>query len=428
MLAEAHLKLSNLTACREQLLEALSLSGRPVPRSAVGLSIGLTSALLHELVFAARGPRLSIGAAEPSSATLLPAQLHQLRAEVAYFELDTLALLHSTFVGLREAAAFRPSRELANAHGTAAIVLGLLRLKRTSRRHLAAANEIAASAGHAPTIAYVQQLECVCASAVGDWETAERAITLAAEGYRRIGDLYRWHTTRMILAYQALHQGEFERIEHYLTETDERAMFPAGPLQLRIWFRTSELARANALAATRSTVTPSTNLVKEVQMLAEVADPSQALLCYGFAADALRIQGDFAGARRQAEFGLALLREHRPTTYFSLFGIVSIGEAFVSIAEHEVRSRHELRISAKLALHALKRFAFMVPIARPCVLLLEGRAAALEGSFPRARRRFGESVRRAGDLGMKGVESAARRALKRMDGNAANSKGDMGWA
>jgi class 3 adenylate cyclase len=428
MLAEAHLKLSNLTACRQQLLEALSLSGHPVPQSAVGLSIDLARAVLHDFIIGARARSAPVSTAKSYRATLLSAQLHQLRAEVAYFEHDTLALLHGTFVGLRHAGAVGPSRELATAHATAAIVTGLLRLQRMSRRHLAAASHSAASAGHAPTAAYVQHLACVCASAIGDWDSAERAIGLAAEGYRRVGDLYRWQSTRMILAYQALHRGEFEKIEHYLIEADERAMFPSGPLQLRIWFRTSELARANALTTMGMAVPPPTALVEEVQMLAEVADPSQALLCRGFAADALRIQKDFVGARRQAELGLAVLCEHRPTTYFSLFGIVSIGEAFVSIAEHEAIFSSELRRSAQLALRALKRFALIVPIARPCMLLLQGRAAVLEGRLPQARKRFGESMSRSANLGMKGVESRAGRALQRLDGTVANTQGDLGWA
>jgi hypothetical protein len=428
MLAEAHLKLSNLAACREQLLEALSLSGHAVPSGAVGLSIDLTRAVLHDLFSSARVQNASDCAAESTRATLLSAQLHQLRAEVAYFEHDTLALLHGTFVGLREAVELGPSRELANAHATAAIVTGLLRLHRMSRRHLAAANHSAVSTGHAPTAAYVQHLGCVCASAMGDWDSATRAIGLAAEGYRKVGDLYRWQSTRMILAYQALHQGEFERIGHYLREADERSIFPSGPLQLRIWFRTGELARANALTALGTGVHPTAALVEEVQMLAEVADPSQALLCHGFSADALRIRNDLVGARRQAERGLSVLCEHRPTTYYSLFGIVSIGEAFVSMAEHEASFNRELRRSARLALQALKRFALMVPIARPSALLLQGRAVSLDGHLPQARERVAEAMRRAAVLGMKGVEAAADRALKRMDGIVVNTQGDLGWA
>jgi hypothetical protein len=59
-------------------------------------------------------------------------------------------------------------------------------------------------------------------------------------------------------------------------------------------------------------------------LLADLADPSQALLCHGFVADALRLQGQWIAAERRALQGLAVMRAHRPTTYFSLLGMASI--------------------------------------------------------------------------------------------------------
>jgi class 3 adenylate cyclase len=309
MLAEAHLKLSELAKCRKHLLEALALVGQPLPHGTARMLVDLVHALL----------RTRITTAPAADGSLLTAQLHQMRAEVAYFEHDTLALLHGTFAGLRDALKCAPSRELASAHGTAAIIFGLLRLHHLSKHHAAAAIEVAAASGNAPTAAYVQHLKCVCASAIGDWNEAERTVQLAAEGYRRVGDQYRWQTTRMILAYQALHRGEFKQIKSYLDEADESSMFPGGPLQLRTWFRTVQLAHLNVEAVASATLPPKT-MIQEVQALGDVGDPSQALLCRGFAADALLLHREFAEARQQADLGLEILQRHRPTTYFSLFG------------------------------------------------------------------------------------------------------------
>ena len=298
--------------------------------------------------------------------------------------------MHGTFAGLRDALKCAPSRELASAHGTAAIVFGLLRLHRLSQRHAAAAIEVAAAAGNAPTAAYVQHLKCVCASAVGDWDEAERTVQLAAEGYRRVGDQYRWQSTRMILAYQALHRGEFKQIESYLEEADERSMFPGGPLQLRTWFRTVQLAHANTESAS-GTVVPAHALISEVQALGDLADPSQGLLCRGFAADAFLLQGNFAGARRDADLGLEILTRYQPTTYFSLFGIASIGNTFISLAELGVGNPNDLRECSRLALGGLKRFGLMVPLAKPCVLLQQGR-----NPFSRGRRNRGITTTASG--------------------------------
>jgi hypothetical protein len=350
-----------------------------------------------------------------------------LRAEVAYFEQDTLALLHGTFAGLRDALRCPASRELANAHGTAAIVFGLLRLHQLSDRHIAAAIKVAAAAGNAPTVAYVQHLKCVCASAIGNWDEAEGAVQVAAEGYRRVGDQYRWQSTRMILAYQALHRGEFEQIAAYLKEADERSIFPSGPLQLRAWFRTVQLGCLNTEVAA-GVALQSQILIREVQTLGDVTDPSQALLCRGFAADALLLQQDFTGARREADLGLEILQRHWPATYFSLFGIASIGSTFVSLAELGAGDSRELNQRGRVAVASLKRFGLLVPIAKPCILLQEGRMHLLKGDMIGASRRLHQARQRAADLGVKGVETAATRALDHANGKLTNYRGYLAWA
>jgi class 3 adenylate cyclase len=417
MLAEAHLKLSELARCREHLLEALALLGQPLPDGNVRVIVDLARALL----------RTQIAKPSPMGSSLLTAQLHQLRAEVAYFEHDTLALLHGTFAGLRDALRCPPSRELASAHGTAAIVFGLLGLHRLSQRHAKAAIEVAAASGNAPTAAYVQHLKCVCASAIGDWDEAERTVKLAAEGYRRVGDQYRWQTTYMILAYQALHRGQFNQIEAYLAEADEHSIFPGGPLQLRTWFRTVQLARANAGAMTGADLPPAA-LIREVQALGDTGDPSQALLCRGFAADALLLSRQLVRAREQADLGLDILQQHLPTTYFSLFGIVSIVSTFISLAELGGGNSRELHERGRFALARLRRFGVMVPIAAPCVLLQQGRMCLLKGDATGASRRLSRARRRAAELDMKGVEAAACRVLDRPDGRPIDDRGYLAWA
>jgi class 3 adenylate cyclase len=418
MLAEAHLKLSELARCREHLLEAFAVLGQPLPHGTVGMIVDLARALW-------RSSQLT--KPSPMGSSLLTAQLHQLRAEIAYFEHDTLALLHGTFAGLRDALKCPPSRELASAHGTAAIVFGLLRLHRRSQRHATAAIEVAAASGNALTAAYVQHLKCVCASAIGDWDEAERTVKLAAEGYRRVGDQYRWQTTYMILAYQALLRGQFNQIEAYLAEADEHSIFPGGPLQLRTWFRTVQLARANAGAIAGADVPPAA-LIREVQALGDVGDPSQALLCRGFAADALLLSRQLAQAREEADLGLDILQQHLPTTYFSLFGIVSIVSTFISLAELGAGNSRELHERGRLALARLRCFGAMVPIAAPCVLLQQGRMCLLKGHATDASRRLSRARRRAAELGMRGVEAAACRGLDRLDGKLIDDRGYLAWA
>jgi hypothetical protein len=241
-----------------------------------------------------------------------------------------------------------------------------------------------------------------------------------------VGDQYRWQSTRMILAYQALHRGEFKQIETYLEEADERSIFPGGPLQLRTWFRTVQLAGANA-GAIADAVLPTHSLVREVQALGDIGDPSQALLCRGFAADALLLHRELTEAQHQADLGLEILQRHQPTTYFSLFGIVSIVSTFISLAELGTGNSRVLHERGRLALAGLKRFGLMVPIAGPCVLLQQGRICLLKGDATGASRRLRRARGRAAELGMKGVEAAAGRVLDRLDGKPID-RGHLAWA
>ncbi len=424
LLAEAHLKLSNLAACREQLVEALCLIDAPILRGRLGMLVDVARSLIVE----AFTDGLSGASKRELPNALLAAQLHQLRAEVAYFEHDAVALLHGTFACLRRTRRAGPSRELATSHGTAAIVLGLLGLQRAARRHLQAASQVAEQAGHEPTIAYVQHLACVCHSAVGDWAAAEHAVELAAAGYHRVGELYRWQSTRMILAYQALHRGHFARIAHYLEEADERDVFPSGPQQVRIWFRTVELAARNAAAVLGEGPPPPPALVHEVELLADLADPSQALLCHGFAADALRLQGQWAAAKRRADLGLAVLRAHRPTTYYSMLGIASIAGTFIALSERERQTWKGLRPSALASIRALRTFAFMVPIAMPSVHILKGRQYLLDGRQREGERALARAVEAASQFGTSGVQAAAQRMLARASGSPSSNSTQTGWA
>jgi hypothetical protein len=411
LLAEASLRLSKLQECRLVLLDALAIGARPAPTSPLRLCLQIAAALPGHLSPPAQG-RLASGT---DDGALLAAQLHQLRAEVAYFEHDMLALLHSTFEGLRAARWSGPSREQAITHGTAAIVLGLLRLTRLSRAHLRAAVRVSVEIGHEPTYAYVHHLASVCSSAVGEWAESERTIEVAAQGYRRNGDLYRWQTTRMILAYQALHLGDLKRIDHHLSEIDQRQLFPSGPLQLRAWFKTAELARANehAMSERASAEQPAQALIDEVLALAAQVDPSQSLLCHGFAAIASLLRGERKLALVQAEIGLHVLRRHRTTTYYSLFGIVSIGDTFLLISEDDPSQWKALRPSVLRLLRVLRELRLMVPIAHPTELLLRARTDRLDSRAVSALLHARRAAQGAERLGMAGIAARAQELLRR---------------
>jgi tetratricopeptide (TPR) repeat protein len=424
-LAEAHQKLYNLATSREHLLQGLATLGQPVRggRTALWFGVvgGVASGTLGQwLPHAARGDA-------QGEAEFLAAQFHQLRAEVAYFEHDATSLLHGTVACLQKTRATGPTRESALSHGTAAIVLGLLGATGAAQRHLRAAEAAARDCGHLPTFAYVQHLACVCHSAVGDWDAAEAAVEAAARSYREVGELYRWQSTRMILAYQALHRGDFARVGRHLDEADEHSVFPSGPQQVRIWFRTAQLAAQNAAALLGTRTAPSPLLVTEVEQLAALADPSQALLCHGFVADAQRLQGRWAEARESAERGLAVLRAHRPTTYYSLLGIASICGTFLSLAEHEPAAWPALRPRAVAALRALQVFATLVPIARPSVHLLRGRMLLLAGRTAAGERLLRRSIGCAERLGTLGVAAAARRTLAMAEDSWSDRATQTGW-
>ncbi len=431
-LAEARLKLSDLPGCRDETIKALGVCKHRLDNARIVAVFEMTLSFIRYGLFGFQRPLRSRGKA--SEAMSLLAQLYQIRAEVAYFEHDALALLHATFVGLGIASHSDPSPELAKAHGTVAIVLGLMRLRRLSDRHIAVAEAVSLDVGHLPTTAYVRHLACVCHNAVGDWSRAEQDRLMAADGYKQVGDLYRWKTMWMIAAFEALHRGEFERVSTCLAEANESDIFPFGPLQLRVWFRTAQLGRDIAAAFTRGEKPPSMELAQEVIALAEKVDVSQGVLCRGFAADALLLLGENARALEEAQKGLQLLRAHLPTTYYSMCGIASIAHSFLFFAEMRRADREigitekAARAAGKAARRRLDILSLMAPVARPCALHLAGRDKLLDGRGPAGLALLESAEREARALDMKGVAAASVRVADRARRGDHFYFGGLSWA
>jgi class 3 adenylate cyclase len=392
-LAEACLKLSDFAACRKHLMESLRLLNHPIPASPSRLLLRIPWELLRYAgrhFSAARGA--SFAEAAFSQRAVL-AHLHQLRAEVAFFDHDFPSLLNATIMCQAESEGLGPSALLARSCGTTGIVAGIAGLHRLARAHCQRGLDIAKEVGDLPTLAYVNQLASVHYSGIGDWVLADEAICEATEIYRRLGDRYRWQSCIMIRAYLRLYQGDFAGVDE-LVAVARPAAFPNGIAQLRAWCVAVEL-----LSSLPRSLPDDSLILEGERAVDDGLDTSEEILIRGALALAHMRRHDFAEARREADMSADLISRFPPPTYYTMGGVAAVVEVLLSLwkASFAVRGADSSDVSTRAvtAYMHMRKFAQRFPFARPRSLLLGGQLAALRGQPRRAARSWHNCINQA---------------------------------
>ena len=387
LLAEAHLKLSNFKDCKANLLIALDLLGHGTPTSRFGLLLRAPITALSAWGFKPTEER------NGEQRLTCIAQLHQQRAEVAFFNHDIASLIDATTQCIIVARAVGPTAELARALGTSGIVCGVLGLKSIADRHCQDSINVACKVGHLPTQAYVHQLASVYYNSIGNWLQAEATIQEAIAIYSQLRDSYRWQSCQMINAYQYMHQGKFDLIDPFVQRVRVLA-FPDGIAQVRAWCASLELLSQPLSKDFR------TDLIEDAeQAIADGIDFSEEVLVRGALARAACVGGDYLRAADHVEQSIAMIQERLPPTYHTLAGMWSTTEASLALASLAQRdSADNVRRAFRLAKRScvqLQRFARRVPIARARANYLRGHLELLNGRRKRARRYWHRSLNQA---------------------------------
>jgi len=143
------------------------------------------------------------------------------------------------------------------------------------------------------------------------------------------------------------------------------------------------------------------------------------ILTHGGLAVAWLRQGDFEGARREADTTLQLIRSSPTTGFVTFEGYVGAAEVYLSLWEAETANaeqplaQSDMRALALPAVKLLARYARTYPLGRPRAWLYQGWADWLEGAPEAAVRVWRKSLTEATRLQMPYEEGQAHYMLGR---------------
>jgi class 3 adenylate cyclase len=361
--ADAHLRLAEFDACRRHYAATLRCLGYRYHPRAPGLVLSLVLQLVRQVGRRLAGGRGVVGGGGAANeAARRAAAVHQSLAEIAFFEQDTLRLMHSTFANLNYAERSGAAHEIAHAYATIGVVAGLFTLHGVARAYARWAAEVAARSGGIATMADVRLLQGVYHHTVPDRASAEQGFEEAMTLFGRLGDRVRQQTAALADVYYRLAIGDLVGLERRLEQI--RAGAAESSPKIRTWYFS-----ARVLVAALRGAPSREELDGLVAALGERLDHGDRLLGSGAAALGHLRAGDGEGAAYWAEQAARRLEGAPPTTMYTSFGIHAALEVFLAL------NTAPPRCASRAAL-LLRLLAFQNPIVGARALLARGQLAA----------------------------------------------------
>ncbi len=397
-MADAHQELSEHRLADSCYREALKAMDYLPPETKLGLASRAAGQLVQQLF-----RRLPTGKRRQPSADsarlIFLSHICQRMSEVAYFQNEPMTVLHFTLCAANLAEAAQAYRQEAIGQASLAIGLSLQGMGRMARHYSSLSLATAHAHGDDENRAYTHLLATVMAQGEGDWDMVKSNGDEACRLYSKIGDEIRLHQARFAQLFASLLAGDIDSAEAIHAEMNNSPSC-MNYQQTRFW---------TVIAATLLDMLAGRSTEFRIQQMQELnvdsLDLSDRMLGYGITAVGLLNLGERRQALDAAEAGLSLLLQYPPTIGGGyVFGAAGPAEVLLHHAsDSEVLSadRNAAKLRANEAIKALRIYAKRVPVARPRILLLEGRLAELSGNRRKALRLWREGVRMASGLGMK---------------------------
>jgi tetratricopeptide (TPR) repeat protein len=412
MAGTARLKLASYPESRAHFRSALARLGSGVPSSRVRLALDLLlgcGRLAVDVLLGVKRPE----AAPVRARFRAVAEAHQGLAEVEFFSLDLLGLLHADVHAILAAARAGEPREIAIACASGAIGAGLGGLHALGWRWNAEALEAARQSGHTPTLAYVNLLSAVFTSGLGCLDAAAAANAEATRLFRQLGDGFRASSSLCGEAFNRLARGRFAEAREAVGQA--RLLAPRhGALQVRVWCATVDVLLAGVSrgpAGGDGSALPAAVDALDALLLEE-PHHAERILALGALAGGRRALGHEAAALAAAREAVRLAVLAPPTNWFQLWSLAdAVG---VIVASAAVPDREAGR-----AVGTLLAFARMCPVAEPRAALAQSALATRRGRPAKAQRYATAALTRATTLGMPWELALAQLAAGEPGGTAA---------
>jgi tetratricopeptide (TPR) repeat protein len=382
--------LGELEQSRAQLEQSLVERGHPVPS---GSAAGTARHVLTELALrrSLASPPVAPRPSDPEAERALNA--YNYVAMIAYHQSDVLGQVFCTFAALRLAPRVGPSPPAAQLYAAAGNILGYFGLRRLAWRYARLSHQIARATGQALSLGVVHQYSGHLAALLGDMETFDADIHVALEVYTRIGH----HRFREEALTNCAHlyglRGELSRSLETFREI-ERSGRARDDLQTTGWGLLGEARVAGLMGQTLEALRRFDEAVHKGR-----DDLSQ---LEGFAGRALTLAqaGEHVRAREDVARALSVMARSSTSSYTSVWGYSNALEAlFLTYMTPGAAAPGDL-VTARRLTAAFRRFARIIPLARPRLHLWVGVLEWHSGRRPKARRAWKQALDGARRIGL----------------------------
>ncbi len=415
-LGEASYALGNLTEMGDHSAAGLRELGRPLPESALGWAVALTSELATQgrAVLEKRVPqwpwksKTEAAAGEREAHT----ETSQMAAQLAfhyYFANDARGLITTSLIAVNAAeTAAVESRGLSRAYAYLGYLTGLARLHPMAHQYFREAKSAGMGADDSDGVAFALMTEAVYRLGKCEWQVAETSAhealaiqvenenAMEAELLHTIVGHIEYFTGRLEAS-----RRRFEAMQQAAGRRHHEQHAAWGKYSVaRCYIAEGRLEKARGMLREAS------------QLLTSIADEASQLIVDGLSAEVHMRLGDVPSATMFAErIALRIDRTHVPTVFSTVHAYVALASVRLSLWEMFGPSG---RIAALRACALLSAFAAMFPLGEPAAQRNNGIALWLLGFKTEALKQLEKAVKTANLRGMPYEEGLSLGELRRL--------------
>lgn len=402
--AMTHVALGEHEKARVALSDLLDRLGMPVPRSNLGLGLGLGGKMLRQGLarrvtwLGARPSHLP-----PARARMAVTALNAL-VGIGMMAADQMLIGWATMqvVGLGDGWA--PPEELAQAHALAGVMYSALGDSQNAERYLARAHALVGPQ-RSPQRSMTLVTAAIPAIGSGDWDRLDPLLDEAVELATYLGD-------RMSAAFALVYRGDAHLIRGRLVAaaTDIRASaHNFEQMGNRLSQRTvaAQLARIDLHHGRLPAVVAELSPLLDT-MLDKKEHHAATLPLFGPLIEAHLHQDQIDEALAVDRRVAPILAGITPSTHSFYRLFAAQVELWLAVLARDPAARRSARARAEEALARLRKTAKMFPVGRASLQRVEGQLAAATGDLRGAGRAFADAAATAQRLGYRKEEALAR--------------------
>jgi DNA-binding SARP family transcriptional activator/predicted ATPase len=403
-LGEAHYQMGHLQECRQQLEQAMILTGRPLPTTKKGWLATLLRQILRQSLHRLLPLRLVERSPEKRLALLEGARTMSRLGQVYFFAEELLPMLCAALYDLNGSERAGASAEIARGYAVTSLTSSNIPLPGLAKFYGELAQQGAHRVNQLSTRAYVLEVIGLYNMGIGQWTEAVEALECSVELLARL-ELRRWQEeARLLLALVAYQQGQFSQSMQHFAAALASARQRDDPLA-QFWALLGQAECALRLGGIHADNVMF--FLEDAKALPEkYLGKPEVIRLNGVLAVVYLHQGHHSQAWQAAQKTARMIKQSSFWMFWSIEGYAGPAEVFLSLWEGSARDnlmpveRKVLAQSAQGACKVLHRFAKIFAPGQPRAWLYQGLYHWLEAKPAKAHQCWRKSLSTAEQLEM----------------------------